>query len=227
MFNRLDESFQTQQQFVSDASHELRTPVSVINAQCELTLESERENTEYREALDVIQRQGHKMNRLINSMLEFTRLELHPERYTKEDLDLSELTEDVCTDLALIREKNITLTCDAEKNLRFCGNRELLTRLLSNLIGNAYRYGRPDGHTTVRLRTEEDGLLLSVQDDGIGISPDDLPHIFRRFYQADTSRTGEGSGLGLAMVKEIAEFHGGTVRAESEPGQGSTFFVNF
>ncbi len=227
MFNRLDESFQTQQQFVSDASHELRTPISVINAQCELTLESERENTEYREALDVIQRQGHKMNRLINSMLEFTRMELHPERYTKEDLDLSELAEDVCTDLALIREKNITLTCDTEKNLRFCGNRELLTRLLSNLIGNAYRYGRPDGHTTVRLRTDIDGILLSVQDDGIGISPDDLPHIFRRFYQADASRTGEGSGLGLAMVKEIAEFHGATVRAESEPGQGSTFFVKF
>ncbi|MCD7982211.1 MAG: ATP-binding protein [Clostridiales bacterium] len=227
MFTRLDESFQTQQQFISDASHELRTPISVINAQCELTLETERENAEYREALDVIQRQGNKMSRLINSMLEFTRLELQPERYGKEDLDLTGLVEDVCADLALIREKDISLTCDTEKNVYFFGNRELLTRLLSNLIGNAYRYGTPGGHTTVRLLTDEDGLLLSVQDDGIGIPPEDLPHIFQRFYQADASRAGEGNGLGLSMVKEITEFHGGAVFAESEPGLGSTFLVRF
>lgn len=227
MFTRLDDSFQTQQQFISDASHELRTPISVINAQCELTLDTDWEDAEYREALDVIQRQGHKMSRLINSMLEFTRLELQPERYAKEDLDLTGLVEDVCSDLALIREKDITLTCQTEKNVCFCGNRELLTRLLSNLISNAYRYGTPGGHTIVRLRTDEDGLLLSVQDDGIGIAPADLPHIFQRFYQADTSRTGEGNGLGLAMVKEITEFHGGTVSVESEPGRGSIFFLEF
>ena len=227
MFTRLDESFQTQQQFRSDASHELRTPISVINAQCDLTLETERKSDEYREALQVIRRQGRKMTRLINSMLEFTRLELQPERYAKEDLNLTELVEDICNDLALIREKDITLTCEAEKNIHFSGNRELLTRLLSNLIGNAFRYGTPGGHTTVRLRTDEDGLLLSVQDDGIGISPADLPHIFQRFYQADASRTGEGNGLGLAMVKDIAEFHGGTVYAESEPGRGSLFCLRF
>ncbi|MCD8365926.1 MAG: HAMP domain-containing histidine kinase [Clostridiales bacterium] len=240
MFTRLDQSFPTQQHFVSDASHELRSPVTVINAQCELALEAGQssfgydtppENTQlladYEEALRVIWRQGKKMNRLIGSMLDFTRLELQPERYRKEDLNLSDLVEGVCSDMALIREKDITLTCEAEPDLWYTGNRELLARLLSNLIGNAYRYGISGGHTRVSLHSENNAILLSVEDDGIGIAAEDLPNIFLRFYQADSSHTGEGSGLGLAMVKEIAEFHDAKVSVESEPGHGSTFSVSF
>lgn len=225
MFSRLEDSFQAQQQFVSDASHELRTPVTVIRAQCDLTLEEEEAGPEeYREALEVIRRQSKKMSRLISDMLDFARLELQPERYQKEELHLSALVEDVCSDMALIREKNITLTCEAEANLRMRGNRELLTRLLTNLISNAYRYGKTDGHIWVRLRSEPDhSFVLSVQDDGIGIAPEERSNIFRRFYQTDPSRSGKGNGLGLAMVKEIAEFHGGEIRVQSEPGTGSTF----
>lgn len=110
MFSRLEDAFQTEQQFVSDASHELRTPVSVINAQCELTLEKEREASEYEEALRVIWRQGRKLNRLIGTMLDFVRLELQPERYEKETIDLTELAESLCSDMALIRENDISLT---------------------------------------------------------------------------------------------------------------------
>ncbi|MCD8395969.1 MAG: HAMP domain-containing histidine kinase [Lachnospiraceae bacterium] len=225
MFSRLDDSFQAQQQFVSDASHELRTPVTVIRAQCDLTLEEEEASPEeYRESLEVIRRQSKKLSRLISDMLDFARLELQPERYQKEELDFSALVEDVCSDMALIRENNITLTCEAEPNIRIRGNRELLTRLLTNLISNAYRYGRSDGHIQVTLRSDPGhSFVLSVQDDGIGIAPEEQPNIFRRFYQADPSRSGKGNGLGLAMVKEIAEFHGGEIRVQSEPGAGSTF----
>lgn len=225
MFSRLEEAFQTEQQFVSDASHELRTPVSVINAQCELTLEKEREPAEYEEALQVIWRQGRKLNRLIGTMLDFARLELQPERYEKETIDLTELTESLCTDMALIRENDISLTWNVEKGVYFDGSRELLTRLLSNLISNAYRYGRPEGHTEVCLKTEKSCVVLSVKDDGIGIAPEDTAKIFDRFYQADVSRTGSGNGLGLAMVKEIAGFYGGTVSVESELESGSIFTV--
>ncbi|MCD7832646.1 MAG: HAMP domain-containing histidine kinase [Lachnospiraceae bacterium] len=225
MFSRLEDSFQAQQQFVSDASHELRTPVTVIRAQCDLTLEEEEASPEeYREALEVIRRQSKKLSRLISDMLDFARLELQPERYQKEELNLSALVEDICSDLALIREKNITLTCEAEPNLRIRGNRELLTRLLTNLISNAYRYGKTDGHIWVHLRSEPGhSFVLSVQDDGIGIAPEEQSNIFRRFYQTDPSRSGKGNGLGLAMVKEIAEFHEGDIRVQSEPGRGSTF----
>ncbi|MCD8230271.1 MAG: HAMP domain-containing histidine kinase [Clostridiales bacterium] len=283
MFTRLDQSFTAQQEFVADASHELRTPVAVINAQCELSLEDTQSTEEYEEALQVIQRQGRKMNRLISNMLDFTRLELQPERYPKEDIDFSALVESVCFDMALLRTKNISLTCEAEKDLHVTGSRELLTRLLSNLISNAYRYGREDGYIKVRLHAEEDlhsareistgkephaagylhtfkgspgnrklhensmhdnkklhtensgfgsqrqyainkTIIFSVEDNGIGIAPENIPKIFQRFYQADASHAGEGSGLGLAMVKEIAEFHGGVVSAESKPGKGSTFY---
>ncbi|MCD7842629.1 MAG: HAMP domain-containing histidine kinase [Lachnospiraceae bacterium] len=250
MFTRLEDSFQEQQQFVSDASHELRTPVAVIRAQCDLVLDEEHcTPEEYREALETIARQSKKMNRMISDMLDVTRLKLQPERYAKEDLDLSELVTGVCQDMALIRENGITLTCSAEPELHLLGSRELLTRLLTNLISNAYRYGNPCGHIYVTLaadtrtenrlpaagtgsHTEHIGktartICLTVQDDGIGISKEDLPNIFRRFYQADASRSGNGSGLGLAMVKEIAAFHNASVSVESSPGCGSTFTVEF
>ncbi|MCD7777233.1 MAG: HAMP domain-containing histidine kinase [Clostridiales bacterium] len=223
MFARLETSFNSQQQFISDASHELRTPVSVINAQCELTLEQERSPEEYEEALYVIKRQGRKMNRLIRDMLNFTRLELHPERYSKENINLSELIEGLCYDMAIIAEKGICLDCKAEKNVYFYGNHELLSILLSNLINNAYRYGREKGHTEVSLKTDENNIFISVKDNGIGIDQKELENIFLRFYQTDSSHTGEGSGLGLAIAREIALFHGGEISVESSLGKGSIF----
>ena len=227
MFGRLDNAFQAERQFTSDASHELRTPMSVILAQCEMSLEHEQSPEEYQDALNVIERQGKKMAKLINDMLDFTRLELKSDRYTTEPLDLTKLVSSVCEDMALIRENNITLTCEAQENVTLLGNAQLFARLLTNLISNAYRYGKENGHIFVTLKTEQDKILLTVEDDGIGIAKDDLEKIFRRFYQADNSRTGAGTGLGLSMVREIAKFHGGEVFAESELGVGSKFTCVF
>ncbi len=226
MFERLEGSFNAQQQFVSDASHELRTPVSVILAQCELTLEEDREADEYVEALQTVQRQGKKMGRLIEDMLNLTRIKLSPERYEKLEMNLSELVENVCLDMALIRDKGIELSCDAESNVMCEGNTELLTRLLNNLISNAYRYGNENGHIWVSLKAEEGKAVLSVRDDGIGIADEEQEKIFDRFYQADTSRSGVGSGLGLSMAREIAEFHGWDVSVSSKIGEGSCFTVS-
>ncbi|MCD7918018.1 MAG: HAMP domain-containing histidine kinase [Clostridiales bacterium] len=163
------------------------------------------------------------MSRLINDMLDFARLELHTERYQKESVDLTELVSSTCEDLALIQEKGITLTWEADSAVTVWGNRELLSRLLVNLVSNAYRYGTEDGHIWVTLRNGEDALTLSVADDGIGIAQEEQEKIFDRFYQTDASRSGAGSGLGLSMVAQIAQFHGGAVTVESAPGQGSTF----
>lgn len=226
MFDRLDASFQTEKQFTSDASHELRTPVAVILAQCELSLDTPQSNEEYRNALSVIQRQGKKMSKLINDMLVFTRLELKSEQYVKTQLDLGQLTEDVCTDMSLIKENNITLKYRTIKPLMYYGNKELLTRLLTNLISNAYRYGKNNGNIYVTLTEKENETELSVKDDGIGIAEKDIKKIFDRFYQADNSRSNTGTGLGLSMVKEIAKMHDGEVSVESEPGKGSTFTLH-
>lgn len=167
------------------------------------------------------------MAKLINDMLDFTRLELKSDRYTTEPLDLTKLVSSVCEDMALIRENNITLTCETQENVTLLGNAQLFARLLTNLISNAYRYGKENGHIFVTLKTEQDKILLTVEDDGIGIAKDDLEKIFRRFYQADNSHTGAGTGLGLSMVREIAKFHGGEVFAESELGVGSKFTCVF
>ncbi len=226
MFERLEGSFNAQQQFVSDASHELRTPVSVILAQCELSLEDECTPQEYVEALEVIQRQGGKMSQLIEDMLNLSRIKLSPERYEKSELDLGDLVEGVCQDMALIKDKGISLECDVEPDVKCVGNAELLTRLLNNLISNAYRYGREDGHIWVALKFEEGNAVLSVKDDGIGIADEEQEKIFDRFYQADTSRSGEGSGLGLSMAREIAAFHGWDVSVSSKIGEGSCFTVS-
>lgn len=247
MFARLDAAFEAERQFASDASHELRTPMSVINAQCEFILEKERSAPEYERALRVIQRQSGKMTRLISDMLDFTRLEMRTESYVREAVNLTELVTSVCEDMALLQENGITLAYEAQEDVVLTGNRELLTRLLMNLISNAYRYGKENGHICVRLYADAQdipdravpatkkhaaenirtGITLSVADDGIGISPEEQKKIFRRFYQADNSRSGQGTGLGLAMAAEIAQFHGGKIEVESELGRGSTFSVKF
>lgn len=225
MFERLEESFEQEKQFASDVSHELRTPMSVIMAQCEFTQEYGENEEDYRDALAVIKRQGDKMTALIEDMLSVTRLERKADSYTMEPLNLSELAADICGELALLKEKEIVLNYEGEPGVTVRGNRELLTRLLTNLIHNAYRYGRENGHIRVSLGRRGGGAELSVADDGIGIAREEQEKIFRRFYQVDTARSSQGTGLGLSMVQEIARLHGGEVTVASEPGKGSIFTV--
>ena len=224
MFDRLERAFEQERQFTSDVSHELRTPMTVINAQCEYTLEEERTVEEYENAILVIRRQARKMTKLINHMLDFARLEMRSGKYPDAFVDAAELVEAVCSDMKLIRERGITLEYET-KTVMISVNPELFSRLLVNLVSNAYRYGRENGHIRVRLWQEDSSLVLSVADDGIGIARNEQEKIFRRFFQADASRGGEGTGLGLAMVYEIARFYHGTVTVESVVDQGSTFVV--
>lgn len=227
MFNRLELVFEEERQFTSDASHELRTPLSVILAQCQMALEEDLTPEEYRDAIRLIGRQGNRMSRLIEDMLQISRLEQRPERFEKCPFDLSHMISELCEDMELIREKEITLSYEIEPDIRLNGNENLLRRMAANLISNAYHYGKTDGHIDVRLqRCDADHVLLKVEDDGIGISEEDQDNIFRRFYQADASRSGGNSGLGLYMVRQIAQLHGGTVRVKSEAGKGSTFLVD-
>lgn len=226
MIDRLDGAFETEKQFASDASHELRTPMSVILAQCEYTLEEERSGEEYAGALRVIRRQGAKMARLIDDMLTFTRLERKADSIEMKKLDFSALAQSVSEDMALLREKEITLTAAIEPGIFVWGSAPLLGRLLGNLIGNAYRYGRENGHITVSIHSQNDEAVLSVADDGIGIAKENQARIFQRFYQVNDARGG-GTGLGLSMVQEIARLHGAAVSLESKAGEGSNFFVTF
>lgn len=223
MIVRLDKSFESEKRFSSDVSHELRTPVSVISAQCEYTLEKPRDTDEYEEALRVISRQTDKISKMISDMLDFTRLETKSDRYVKTEVDFSELVHLACMDFSRIKQKNITLESSIEDGLTVTGSYELLQRLVNNLVSNAFRYGRENGWVRVSLASDRDGVALSVADNGIGIKPEDVDKIFDRFYQADSSRSTGGTGLGLALAKEIAEFHGGKISVSSQFGEGSVF----
>ena len=232
MIERLNHAFETERRFTSDASHELRTPMSVILAQTEYTLEKERTNEEYKEALGVIRRQGKRMNILINDMLDYTRMDQSAERYPLSDVDLSDIVSEGAEQMKLLRTNGITLDAFVEPDIRIKGNKMLLSRLLQNLISNAYRYGRQDGAILVTLerQVQEDGKMvpvLMVRDNGIGIAEEDREKIFDRFYRSDSSRSIQGTGLGLAMVRRIAELHGAKITLESKVGEGSTFRVFF
>ena len=227
MFARLDDSFEKEKRFTSDVSHELRTPMSVIMAQCEYSMDENSSLDEYAESIQSIYSQGQKMTVLINQMLDIARLEMRPENYPKERVDLSALTDSICKDMALIKEKGIAISSHIDAGLFISGNPGLLARAISNLISNAYHYGKDNGHLDVSLKKVEEQVVLTVSDDGIGIAEENIPKIFDRFYREDSSRTQNGTGLGLSITKEIVQFHGGTIEVKSLLGIGSTFTVIF
>ena len=226
MFDRLERSFKAETQFTSDASHELRTPVTVILAECE-TLERTAETTEdYVEGMTVIHRQAEQMSRLIGQLLHITRLEQGTQKTCMERGDLAALAEAVCEQQKMIAPEGVVLTFDGPESVEARMDVILMTRLLNNLISNAFRYGSDGGHVRVTVRRTGSCAVLSVSDDGAGIPPDQQEKIWQRFYQVDAARSGgEGTGLGLYMVRQIAQLHGGTAAVESAPGQGSIFTV--
>ena len=226
MLCRLESAFLAEHQFTADASHELRTPMAVILAQCEYLTEDVHEPQEYLEGLRVIQRQGDRASALIAAMLELTRLE-NANGYAREQVDFSRLAEEVCAELKLLKEKNIMLDWHVQPDVRMEANEALLSRMLINLVRNAYCYGKENGHIHVRLRKDEKQVLLEVEDDGIGIAAEHRERIFNRFFQVNVSRNAGSFGFGLSMVKQIAEMYEGRVEVDSTPEQGSTFRIIF
>ena len=226
-FARLDNAFAQQRQFISDAAHELRTPVSVILTQAQSTLNKERTPAEYRETLESCQRAGQRMRKLIESLLGLARLDAGQAGGKREPLDLARCAAE-CLDLVrpLASERKVTLI--GELGSSFCtGDAEQLTLVITNLLSNAIHHSREGGEVRVSTRFENQTVIVTVSDNGTGIAPEHLPHIFERFYRADAARTSSQgrTGLGLAISKSIIEAHGGTIEVTSEAGKGSAFTV--
>ena len=224
MFDRLERSFDSEKRFASDASHELRTPVAIILAECEYARQNAQTVDDYRESLEVVERQGRRMSTLINQLLNITRMDQGTQVISREDADFSELADVVADETVRASGKALEVEKDIAPGVHANVDVGLMSRLVQNLVENACKYTPEGGRVRVSLAAAEGRLTLTVADNGIGIAKRDLPHIWERFCQADSSRgVDKGSGLGLAMVKQIADAHGGTLSVESEPGRGSTF----
>lgn len=226
-FARLETAFAQQQQFTSDAAHELRTPVSVMLTQTQTALNRERSGAEYRETLEACQRASQRMRKLIESLLELARLDAGQEILKRLRFDLSPMTND-CVDLVrpLANERGVKILSELAP-LEITGDAGRLAQVVTNLLTNAIQYNRPGGEVCVKLESQEGLAVLTVSDTGPGISIEDLPHVFERFYRGDKSRTvaNGNAGLGLAISKAIVEAQGGTIEVSSQPAVGTTFTI--
>ena len=224
MLARLQASFEAERQFSSDVSHELRTPLAVVSACAEDALGSNASDS--RESLLTIREEAERMTKIISQLLMLSRgyegrIHLEPEQ-----IALREMLGSVCDELKdSASEKQIRLHNGAADGMLILADQSLMTQLLLNLVENGIKYGKTGGTVAVSALEQDGHVLLTIQDDGIGIGEKDLPHIFDRFYRADQARDRSGSGLGLSIVKWIVELHGWTIQAASEPGRGTRFTI--
>ena len=228
MLESLEQAFRRERQFTSDVSHELRTPVSVILAQCEASLNRTDLSEEQRKEILLIRKKAGEMSQMISQLLLLSRADQGRQQLNKEEINISELTEIIVEEQKMLAQRRkIEVHTEIEPDITGYLDESFYIRMLDNLISNAVSYGKEGGNIKVTLHQIPSGVRGTVEDDGIGISRDDQVHIWERFYRVDASRTGkeEGShsGLGLSMVKWIAQAHGGNVRVESELGKGSCF----
>jgi two-component system, OmpR family, sensor kinase len=224
---RLRATLQTQRQFMADASHELRTPVSVVRATADVTLSRDhRDEVEYREAMAIVGGQTRRLSHLVEDMLVLARADAGGYPLRPVDLYLDEVVAECrrAVDVLAI-ERGVTIRSGASPDIPFRGDEDLLRRLVLNVLQNAVQHTPAGGSVGVDIRRETEAVRIRVSDQGPGIALDDQRRIFDRFVQLDAARRGQGAGLGLPIARWIAEAHRGTLVLEHSGAGGSTFCV--
>jgi heavy metal sensor kinase len=229
MLTRLEDSFQQQSRFTADASHELRTPISVLLTHCELALNRPRSAEEYQRTISICQNAAMRMKSLVDGLLTLARADAAKLELQVTEIDLHKLAAEAIAMLApFARERQIEIALEGTAALcRADAGR--IHQVIVNLIHNAIAYNRPSGHVTVNTSVADASAILQVTDTGSGIAPESQPHVFERFYRVDQSRSRqvdsnqEGSGLGLSICKSIIDAHGGRLSFTSKLNEGSMF----
>jgi len=220
-----DDAFRRQRQFTADASHELRTPLTVMKGQVEVALQKERSNTEYREVLEAVNLEVDRLIGLAGSLLTLARADAGEIPLTLEAVDLGELVSGTVEHMRpFAAKKNIGIEVTTGPAATVQVDEALILQLILNLLDNAVKYTPEGGRVTVGW-DRSTRVELWVEDTGIGIPEEHIPHVMDRFYRVDDSRgrSEGGVGLGLAISRWIDEAHGGSLHVESNSGQGSTF----
>ena len=225
--DRLGAALERQRRFTSDASHELRTPVSVLLAGTELLLRRPRTAEEYRQGLERQARTIRRMREITENLLALARADAAAVPAPRDPVDLGDALAATADEMRpLAEEKGLDLRREIAGGVVVRGDRDQLSRLAGNLIANAVKFTPAGGSVVVRASAEDGEAALDVEDTGPGIPAEDLPHVFERFYRAREGRDGtEGAGLGLAIADWIARAHGGRIAAANLPGGGAAFRV--
>ena len=212
--------------FVSNVSHEMKTPIAVIKNYAELLQTDRGTEEERREYARNIEEAATRLSTLISNILKLNKLENQSIDPDIEDYDLSgQLEMCILQYEELWDEKELELEVDIAERVNVRADRSLMELVWNNLLSNAVKFTEPGGTVTIRQRTAEGQVEVSVTDTGCGMSQESIRHIFDKFYQGDTSHAREGNGLGLALVKRIIDLMNGEITVVSRPGQGSTFTV--
>ena len=229
MLERLELSFEYIKDFSSSIGHELKTPLAIIKGESEIALRKERQVEDYRKALRVNIEEANRMIRIVEDLVFLAKLDYNPDNIKKEVFDFIPFFADIERRAkTLAAQKQIDLTASApETTVTLEGNKLHLSRLFFNLIQNAVKFMPSGGKINLTVHSEDDVLKVSVSDTGQGISAEDLPRIFQRFFHKDKSQleSSDSIGLGLSIAKSIAKFHNGDIEVESKLQEGATFAV--
>lgn len=227
----MEEAMQREKQFVADASHDLKTPLSVILANNSILMENpENKVGDLRRWLDSTQEAAKRMQKLIAEMLTLADVERQDVPLVREEVDLANIAMKADLELESVAfEKNVTLEDDLPDRCMVTGNADYLLRIVMSLLENALKYEPSGGRVSIHLTQSKKKTVLSVCNQGSRIADEDLPHVFDRFYRSDKSRTNSAGsfGLGLAITKEMVERLGGTISVTSSQEEGTVFSVTF
>jgi two-component system, OmpR family, heavy metal sensor histidine kinase CusS len=224
MIARLERSFEEVRRFTADAAHELRTPIAVLRNEAEVALRKPREPEQYRRVLEDQLEELERLSRLAERLLFLCREDAGLVPMSRELVRLDEVVEDAAEHMRVVaEEKGVRLETAGVVPCHINGDEDQLRRLLFNLLDNAIKFTPAPGTVTVESACVDATVRTVVTDTGIGIPPEHLPHVFKRFYRVDPARGSEvgGTGLGLAIALSIAEAHGGSIEMESTVGEGT------
>ncbi|MGD2089364.1 MAG: ATP-binding protein [Candidatus Aminicenantes bacterium] len=230
MISRLERSVLQIKQFSSDASHDLKTPLTVIRGEVDIALRKNRPPAEYIKTLTSVREEAKKLEGIIDNLLFLSCIDSRSYQRSFENVHPDEILLEVFEKTTpLANEKQLAYVLEKIERISLPGDPILLSRLLMNLVDNAIKYTPPGGRIQMSLKNSGEKTILAIQDNGIGIPENALPFIFNRFYRVDQSRTqrNEGAGLGLSIVKKIADIHQAEVDIHSQLNKGTTILVSF
>jgi heavy metal sensor kinase len=226
MLNRIQLLLTEIKEMSDNIAHDMRSPITRIRGIAEVTLTTGKSLSEYESMTASIVEECDRLLDMINTMLMISKTEAGVDRLIREEIDLTDLVRRGCELFEPTAEdKGVTVSCDVASGSHLIGDMRMIQRMLSNLLDNAIKYTPSGGWVKVSLSEDDAQVVVSVRDTGIGLSPEDLPRIFERFYRCDQSRSQAGIGLGLSLARAVARAHGGGITVLSTPNQGSTFTV--